>query len=159
MYQKLEEYSPLLLKVALIFLALPALFIFGFIGYNIIAGLANGLAPWFLYPVYILVMAAAALFTYTLIPSFQVVLAYEKSSLFTEETYQRVHQIMSRLFIITVLFFIQLPFWFMIAQWDDAPGLIVIMSYVMGIAFTLTLLAALSKRVISEKMDIKKIDD
>ncbi|MEC9484512.1 MAG: DUF2975 domain-containing protein [Candidatus Izemoplasma sp.] len=155
MYQKLEMYSPLLLKIALIFLAFPALFLFGFIGYNVVLGLVDGLAPWFLYPVYILVMAAAALFTYTLVPSFQVVLAYEKNALFTEETYQRVHQIMSRLFIITVIFFIQLPYWFIIAQWDDAPGLILIMSYVMGIAFTLTLLAALCKRILAEKINLK----
>lgn len=152
MYQKLEEYSSLLLKIALFFLSLPAFFIFGFIGYNIFLGLSDGMEPWFLYPVYLLVMFAAAVFIYTLIPSFQLVIAYENNSLYTIETLQKVHQIMSRLFIITITFLIQLPFWFLIAQWDDAPGLIIIMGYVMGIAFTLTLLAALCKRILAEKL-------
>lgn len=155
MYKKLEAYSPLLLKIAFVFLSLPAIFIFGYIGYSIILGMAEGFEQWFLYPVYLLLMASSIVFAFALIPSFQIVVLFEHKSLFSDKALKLMHQIMSRLLIITILFFVQMPFWYLIAQWDDAPGLIIIMGYVMGIAFTITLIASLFKRIISENISKK----
>lgn len=148
MYHKLEEHSTLLLKVCFVFLSLPAIFIFCFIGYNIIVGLIDGFPLWFLYPVYLLVMVAAVIFIFTLIPSFKVVVLYEKDMLFTHEAATLMNHIMKRLCYITVIFVIQLPFWFLIAQWDDAPGLIIVVGYVAGIAFTLALIALILRQII-----------
>jgi len=150
MYQLLEKYSTLLLKVCFGFLSLPAIFIFCFLGYHIIIGLIDGNPLWFLYIVYFLVMSAAVIFIFTLIPSFKVVTLYEKDQLFSQDAAKLMNLIMKRLGYITILFLIQLPFWYMIAQWDDAPGIIIIISYIMGIAFTLTLIASVLKQIIEK---------
>lgn len=147
MFDTLEKHSPLLLKIAILFLFLPAIFIFSFLGYNIILGIQNGFPIWYLYLVYSLVMIASIIFIFTLIPSYKVIRLYEIDLLYKDETAKLMNQIMSRFFLITLTFAIQMPFWYLIAQWDDAPGLIIVMSYVTGIAFTLTLLAAFFKQI------------
>lgn len=148
MVQLLEKYSTLLLKVCFGFLSLPAIFIFYFLGYNIIIGMKDGFAIWFLYIVYFLVMGTAVIFIFALIPSFKVATLYEKDQLYSQDAVKLMNLIMKRFSYITILFLIQIPFWYMIAQWDDAPGIIIIMSYVTGIAFTLTLIASVLKQII-----------
>ncbi|MEC9484811.1 MAG: hypothetical protein UMR38_02910 [Candidatus Izemoplasma sp.] len=136
MFNLLGKYSPVLLKIAIFFLALPALFIIGFLVYNIITGVLTTISMWYLYPIYGFVSMAAIVFIFALWTSYQIVLLVGKNNFKSDQGYTGCHQLMTRLFLIDVLFFVQMPFWFMVADGEDAPGLIILMAYITGSIFT-----------------------
>lgn len=153
MMKQLEIYTPLLLKIALCILAIPAIFAFFFIGYQVIVGLTRGRAPWFLYPPFILMMVACIPYLYAIKPAIQLVTSVEKKQLFEEKSLVHLTHIMFAFGIIGCLILVEMPFWFLVAQWDDAPGLILMMGFIMGLAFTIALFMILFKKVVAEGIE------
>ncbi len=148
MIEKIESHAPFLLKIALIVLAIPGVFAFGFIGYNVIRGLVEGGGVWYLYPPFIIFMVSCVPYVYALIPSYRLVEKIENNSFFDHQTLVELTRIMIAGGLIGLLFLIAMPFWYLVAQWDDAPGLIVIMGFIMGLAFIISLFAMTLKKVV-----------
>jgi Protein of unknown function (DUF2975) len=60
---------------------------------------------------------------------------------------------------ISGLYTIALPLLYVIAEWDDAPALILIGLVIAGASFVVAVFAALLKRLLQEAIDIKKEND
>lgn len=152
MMQKIENLAPLLLKIAVIVLAITGVFAFGFVGYNVIRGLIEGGGVWFVYPLFIIFMVSCIPFVYAMIPSYRLVERIENDSFFDHRSLLELTHIMISGALVGLLFLIEMPFWYLVAQWDDAPGLIVIMGFIMGLAFTVSFFAMALKKIVRSGM-------
>ncbi len=145
--------SPLLLTISLVCFSLPALFFIGFIGYNLLSGTLQGISPWYLYPIYFLMIVIFSIFLYALVPSYHLVTRIKNNQFITEESLSLLHKIMMSAFVITILFIIEWPFWYLVAENDDAPGLILLILYVTSLSFTVSVFALALKRVIRNQLN------
>jgi hypothetical protein len=60
---------------------------------------------------------------------------------------------------ISGLYVVIIPFVFMIAEWDDAPGLVLINLVIIGASMVIAVFAAVLQRLLQEAIDIKTEND
>lgn len=148
------QYHIVALKVATIWLSVPAIVVVGVLLYHIITGLENGPALWVFYPLYGLIMISSIVYLMTFIPAYKLIIQYQNDEVFEDPSIHFVKQMMIRFFIITVVQILQLPFWFIIAELDDAPGLILVVSYITGISGTVTIILRVIQDVMRRQKEI-----
>lgn len=86
------------------------------------------------------------------------VLAYNNKA-FSEISVVSLRKIKYCGFIISCLYVLALPLVYVIAEWDDAPGLIIVGMAMVGAPFTIAVFAAVLQRLLKEAIDIKSEND
>ena len=148
----MERASTLLLKIAVFLLGIPAaaLIVFGLP--SLIKNPINETYAHILYPIVIGVYL-------TTIPFLKLLIFIDHSQAFSQTSVFALKKIKFCALIISGVYVIILPFIYLVADLDDAPGLIVIGMVVIFAAFVISVFAALLQRLLQQAIEIKTEND
>lgn len=157
----MKRGTTLFLKMAVILIGLPILAICIFF----VPGMANFAAE--LYPdhrylkylVYIDMYAAAIPFYVALYQAFKLLNYIDENSAFSDRSVTALKNIKHCGFVISLLYVAGLPLFYLIAEKDDAPGLIVIGMVIVFAAMVISVFAAVLQRLLQEAIRIKSEND
>lgn len=147
----IKKGTTIFLKAAIILMALPvlALSIWGLI--YLIKYPANKEYAYLLYPIVGGVYLASIPYYFALYQSFRLLCLIDRNQAFSNLSVIALKKIKYCGLIISALFVVLMPFAFMVAEKDDAPGLII---FAMVPIFT-----AILARLLKEAIDIKSEND
>lgn len=156
--------STLFLKVAVIFIGIPvlALCIFVLLQIAMIAFEEFKKGAQLAYIVFgiLLVMYVSAIpFYFALYQALKLLGYIDKNQAFSLVSVTALKKIKQCAITISVLYVVALPLIYIIAEWDDAPGLIIIGMVMVGAPFVIAVFAAVLQRLLKEAIDIKSEND
>lgn len=155
----MKQVSTLFLKIAVMLIGIPilALCIFS------LPWLANNpVNPDYahiLYPVLIIMYVSMLPFFIALYQAFRLLIYIDKSKAFSELSVRALKNIKYCAIIISVLYAVGMPFFYFIAEIDDAPGIILIGLVVIFASMVIAVFAAVLQKLLKEAIDIKSEND
>ena len=157
----MKRGSTFFLKVAVILIGIPVLALCIFLVPEI-ASFAAELYPDFTsiqYLVFIIFYAAAIPFYFALYQAFKLLNYIEKNKAFSELSVRVLKNIKYCAIIISSLFVVGLPIFYLIAEKDDAPGIIVIGLVLIFASMVIAVFAAVLQSLLKEAIAIKSEND
>ncbi|MFY0758822.1 DUF2975 domain-containing protein [Metabacillus dongyingensis] len=155
----MKHGSTLFLKIAVFLIGTPvlALCIFG------LPWLANNPAnpdyAHILYPILIGMYVSAIPFYIALYTAFKLLSYIDKNQAFSELSVKALKKIKFCAITISGLYVVIMPFVFLVADLDDAPGLIIIGMVPIFASMVIAVFAAVLQRLLQEAIDIKSEND
>ena len=155
----MKHGSTLFLKIAVFFIGTPvlALCIFG------LPWLANNPAnpdyAYILYPILIGMYVSAIPFYIALYQAFKLLGYIDKNQAFSELSVKALKKIKFCAMTISGLYVVIIPFVYLVAELDDAPGLIIIGMVPIFASMVIAVFAAVLQRLLQEAIDIKSEND
>ena len=105
-------------------------------------------------------MYVSAIPFYTaLYQAFKLLTYIDKNQAFSQMSVEALRKIKNCAITISGLYVVIIPFVFMIAEWDDAPGLVLIGLVIIGASMVIAVFAAVLQRLLQEAIDIKTEND
>ncbi|WP_035001384.1 DUF2975 domain-containing protein [Bhargavaea cecembensis] len=160
----MKKGSTLLLKLTVIVMGIPVLLIavlilpkivleaMGFIG--------EGMQlPWIVLSLMAIMYISAIPFYMALYQALKLLGYIDRNEAFSELSVGSLKKIRNCAFTISGLYAVALPFIFMIAEWDDAPGLALIGLVIVGASLVIAVFAAVLQRLLKQAIDIKQEND
>ena len=155
----MKRGTTLFLKIAVILIGIPilALGIFG------LTWLPNNPAnPDYaniLYPIIIGMYVSAIPFYFALYQAFKLLCYIDKNKAFSQISVKALKNIKYCAITISTLYVVILPFVFLVAEKDDAPGLIIIGMVPIFASMVVAVFAAVLEKLLGEAIDIKSEND
>ncbi|EEL51823.1 DUF2975 domain-containing protein [Bacillus mycoides] len=155
----MKQVSTLFLKIAVMLIGIPilALCIFG------LTWLANHpVHPNYahiLYPILIIMCVSAIPFFIALYQAFQLLSYIDKNKAFSKLSVRALKNIKYCAITISILYMIGMPFFYFLAEMDDAPGIIVIGLVISFASMVIAVFAAVLQKLLKEAIDIKSEND
>ncbi|WHX98539.1 DUF2975 domain-containing protein [Neobacillus sp. DY30] len=112
-----------------------------------------------LYPIVIGMYVSAIPFFGALVQAFKLLSYIDKNQAFSDLSVKALKNIKICAITISVLYVIILPFVFLVAELDDAPGLIIIGMVPVFASMVIAVFAAVLQRLLKEAIDIKSEND
>lgn len=153
--------TTLFLKIAVILIGIPVLALCIFFVPEI-ANFAAELYPdnsFLKYLVFIDLYAAAIPFYFALYQAFNLLSYIDKNKAFSELSVRALKNIKYCAIIISSLLVLGMPLFYLIAEKDDAPGIIVIGLVIIFASMVIAVFAAVLQRLLQEAIDIKSEND
>ncbi|MFJ7850026.1 DUF2975 domain-containing protein [Peribacillus sp. NPDC097206] len=160
----MKRSSTLFLKVAVIFIGTPVLALCLFVLPQI-ANEANEAAnrgwdlAYVVYGILVVMYLSVIPFYFALYQSFTLLRYIDKNQAFSELSVRALKKIKNCALIISGLYVIGLPFVFILAENDDAPGLILVGMVMIFAPMVIAVFAALLQRLLQEAIEIKSEND
>lgn len=157
----MKQVSTLFLKIAVILIGLPILALCVFVVPNI-AEFAAELMPdiTYLKPlVFIYFYLTAIPFYFALYQAFKLLSYIDKNKAFSELSIKALKTIKYCAMTISILYVVGMPLFYFMAEFDDAPGIIVIGLIVIFASMVITVFAAVLQRLLQEAIDLKSEND
>ncbi|MBB3112610.1 hypothetical protein FHS18_004711 [Paenibacillus phyllosphaerae] len=157
----MKRGSTLFLKLAVILMGLPVLALCIFLVPNL-ASYAAELYPdhtYLKYLVYIDLYASAIPFYIALYQTFMLLGYIDQNKAFSELSVRVLKTIKQCALIISGVYVIGLPLFYLIAERDDAPGLILLGMGLIFASLVIAVFAAVLQRLLQEAIDIKSEND
>ncbi|WP_277585224.1 DUF2975 domain-containing protein [Psychrobacillus antarcticus] len=160
----MKRGSTLFLKLAVILMGIPVLAMCLFLLPQI-ANEANEAAErgsdlaFVVYGLLMVMYVSAVPFYIALYQSFNLVSYIDKSQAFSELSVIAITKIKICAIIISGLYVVALPFVFILAQVDDAPGLVIVGMIPIFASMVIAVFAAVLQRLLKEAIDIKEEND
>lgn len=155
----MKKGTTIFLKLAVILMGLPVL-VLSIVGLiELVKNPANKDYAYMLYPIVIGIYLSSLPYYFALYQSFKLLLFIDKGQAFSELSVLALRKIKFCGIIISILFMVLLPFVFMVAELDDAPGLIIIGMLPVFTAMVVGVFAAVLERLLKEAIDIKSLND
>ncbi|MGE1166113.1 DUF2975 domain-containing protein [Peribacillus simplex] len=153
--------TTLFLKIAVILIGIPVLALCIFL----VPGIANFAAE--LYPdmtylkylVFIDLYASAIPFYFALYQAFKLLSFIDKNKAFSELSVRALKKIKYCAITISSLYVAGMPLFYLMAEMDDAPGIILIGLVVIFASMVIAVFAAVLQRLLQEAIDIKSEND
>ncbi|MCC3357031.1 DUF2975 domain-containing protein [Bacillus sp. REN16] len=160
----MKQSSTLFLKFAVIVMGIPilALCIFGLpkIATVAIGEVADGSTlGYMVLGILTLMYISAVPYYIALFQAFKLLNYIDKGIAFSDQSVSALKKIRNCAITISVLYLAGLPFVFIVAQWDDAPGLVLIGMVVVGASMVIAVFAAVLKKLLQEAIRIKTEND
>ncbi|KKI90872.1 membrane protein [Bacillus sp. SA1-12] len=160
----MKQVSTLFLKVAVFFIGLPILalciFLLPQIASEAIEQAANGSQLAYVVFGLLLIMYGSTIpFYVALFQTLRLLSYIDKNQAFSELSVRALKKIKNCAITISGLYVVALPFVYIIAEWDDAPGLIVIGLVIIGASMVIAVFAAVLQKLLKEAIDIKSEND
>ncbi|MBJ9989645.1 DUF2975 domain-containing protein [Paenibacillus sp. S28] len=157
----MKRVSTLFLKVAVFLIGMPILALCIFV----VPGIANFAAE--LYPdhaylkylVFVDLYASAVPFYLALYQSFRLLIYIDRNEAFSELSVSALKNIKYCAVAISILYVAGLPLLYLIAEADDAPGVILIGLVIIFASMVIAFFAAVLQRLLKEAIDIKSEND
>ncbi|QPA32685.1 DUF2975 domain-containing protein [Thermaerobacillus caldiproteolyticus] len=155
----MKQRSTLFLKIAVFIIGTPvlALCIFG------LPWLANNpVNPDYahiLYPILIIMYVSVIPFFVALYQAFKLLSYIDKNKAFSEISVKSLNKIKYCAITISGLYVVGMPFFYILAELDDAPGIILIGLVVIFASMVIAVFAAVLQRLLQEAIDIKSEND
>lgn len=160
----MKRGTTLFLKLAVIFIGIPVLalciFLLPQLAYE--ASEAAGRGWDFAYVVYsiLAVMYISVIpFYFALYQTFKLLNFIDKNQAFSEISVRALKKIKYCAIIISGLYAVALPFVFIMAEIDDAPGLVIVGMIPIFASIVIAVFAAVLQRLLKEAIDIKEEND
>ncbi|MFB3162517.1 putative RDD family membrane protein YckC [Bacillus niacini] len=112
-----------------------------------------------LYPIVIGMYVSAIPFFGALVQAFKLLSYIDKNQAFSELSVKALKNIKIYALIISGLYVVILPFVFLVAELDDAPGLVIIGMVPVFASMVIAVFAAVLQRLLKEAIDIKSEND
>ncbi|WP_138752138.1 DUF2975 domain-containing protein [Paenibacillus sinopodophylli] len=157
----MKRGTTLFLKLAVIIIGIPALALYIFLMPEI-GNFAHELYPdmaYLKYLIYIDLYATAIPFYLALYQAFKVLSYIDKNVAFSELSVRALKKIKYCAIGFSSLFVLGLPLFYLIAEKDDAPGIIVIGLVMVFASMVIAVFAAVLQRLLKEAVDIKSEND
>lgn len=155
----MKQGSTLFLKLAVILMSIPVLAL----GIFALPWLAkNPVNPDYdhiLYPILVGMFLSAIPFFIALYQSFKLLGYIDRNQSFSGLSVKALRNIKSCALIISGLYLVMLPFVFMVADLDDAPGLIFVGMIPIFAALVIAVFAAVLQRLLQDAIHIKSEND
>lgn len=155
----MKQGTTLFLKVAVILIGVPVLAscIFG------LAWLANNPVnpnyAYILYPIVIGIYLSVLPFFFALYQAFKLLSYIDMSNAFSDLSVKALKNIKYCAFIISALYVVMMPFVYLFAEKDDAPGLIIIAMVPLFASLVVAVFAAVLQKLLEEAIEIKTEND
>ena len=157
----MKRGSTLFLKIVVILIGLPVLALCLFVVPKI-AEFAAELYPnitLMKYFIFIDLYLAAIPFYFALFQAFKLLSYIDKNIAFSELSVNALKKIKFSAIAISVLYVLGLPLFYLIANMDDAPGIIVIGLVLIFASMVIAVFAAVLEMLLKEAIDIKSEND
>ncbi|WP_028550786.1 DUF2975 domain-containing protein [Paenibacillus sp. UNC451MF] len=155
----MKQGSTLFLKIAVILIGTPVLAL-------CILGLPwlvnNPVNPDYahiLYPIIVGVYVSAIPFYIALYKAFRLLSYIDKNKAFSQISVEALKNIKYFAITISSLYVVMMPFIYLVAEKDDAPGLIIIGMVPIFASMVIAVFAAVLQRLLQEAIDIKSEND
>ncbi|MEK4366766.1 DUF2975 domain-containing protein [Paenibacillus amylolyticus] len=155
----MKRGTTIFLKLAVLLIGVPilALYIFG------IPWLANNpVNPNYagaLYPIVIIMYVSVIPFIVALYQAFRLLSYIDKNEAFSLMSVKSLKTIKYCAIVISSLYFVMLPFVYVVAEKDDAPGLILMGMVPVFASLVIAVFSAVLQRLLQEAIDIKSEND
>lgn len=157
----MERGTTLFLKLAVILIGIPILALCIFIVPEI-ANFAAEMFPdigYLNFLVFIYFYTTAIPFYFALYQAFKLLSYIDQNIAFSELSVKALKHIKYSAFTISILYVLGMPFWYIMAEIDDAPGLIVIGLIIIFASSVIAVFAAVLQRLLQEAINIKSEND
>ena len=157
----MKRGSTLFLKIAVILIGIPVLALCIFLVPEI-ANFAAELYPdiaYIKYLVFIDLYASAIPFYFALYQAFKLLSYIDKNKAFSELSVKALKNIKYCAITISILYVAGMPLFYLMAEIDDAPGIIVIGLVIIFASMVIAVFAAVLQRLLQEAIDIKSEND
>ncbi|MGE7758723.1 DUF2975 domain-containing protein [Peribacillus sp. NPDC097895] len=157
----MKQVSTTFLKIAVILIGMPVLALCIFLVPEI-AKFAAELYPdmaFLKYLVLIDLYASAIPFYFALYQAFKLLSYIDKNKAFSELSVRSLKTIKNCAITISGLYVVGMPLFYLIAEMDDAPGIILIGLVVIFASMVIAVFAAVLQRLLQEAIDIKSEND
>ncbi|OZT76654.1 DUF2975 domain-containing protein [Salinicoccus roseus] len=155
----MERGSSLFLKAAVILMALPVLVGAGFAIYFLLRNPFNPEYAMILYPIVIGVLLTVIPFIFALYQSFKLLNYIDGKKAFSDLSVKALKKIKFAAFSISLIYAIILPFIYIVAEIDDAPGIILMGMVPIFAALVVGVFAAVLQKLLNEAINIKSEND
>lgn len=156
----MKKGSTLLLKAAVILMGVPvaalAIILFLQIGTIAIAEALSGATLGYVI-LGILMMMYVSMIPYyaALVQTYKLLTYIDLNQAFSNLSVAALKKIKRYAFMIAGIYFIMSPLVFVVAQWDDAPGLVIVGMMPVFAAFTIGIFSAVLQRLLKEAIEMK----
>jgi hypothetical protein len=157
----MKRGTTLFLKIAVILIGIPVLALCIFLVPEL-GGFAAELYPdsaYLKYLVFIDLYATTIPFYFALFQAFKLLSYIDKNEAFSELSVRALKKIKYCAIIISGLFVVGMPLFYLIAEKDDAPGMIVIGLILIFASIVIAVFAAVLQMLLKEAIDIKSEND
>lgn len=157
----MKQGSTLFLKTAVILMGIPVLamciFLVPEIG-NFAAELYPDIA-YIKYLVFINLYTTAIPYYFALYQTFKLLNYIDKNNAFSELSVKALKNIKYSALAISVLYVLGMPLFYLVAERDDAPGIIIIGMIIIFASMVIAVFAAVLQRLLKDAIDIKSEND
>jgi Protein of unknown function (DUF2975) len=157
----MKRGTTLFLKIAVILIGIPVLAMCIFLVPEI-ANFTAKLYPdiaYIKYLVFIDLYAAAIPFYFALYQAFKLLSYIDKNKAFSELSVRALKNIKFCAISISILYVVGMPLFYLIAEKDDAPGIILIGMVIIFASMVIAVFSAVLQRLLQEAIDIKSEND
>ncbi|AXN37254.1 DUF2975 domain-containing protein [Peribacillus butanolivorans] len=157
----MKRGTTLFLKIAVILIGIPVLALCIFLVPEI-AKFAAELYPDMTYIKYLVLIdlyASAIPFYFALFQAFKLLSYIDKNKAFSELSVRALTKIKYCAITISILYVVGMPLFYLIAELDDAPGVILIGLVIIFASMVIAVFAAVLQRLLQEAIDIKSEND
>ncbi|MEC0694760.1 DUF2975 domain-containing protein [Bacillus atrophaeus] len=157
----MKRGTTLFLKIALFLIGIPVLALCIFLVPEI-ANFAAELYPDIVYIKYLVLInlyASAIPFYFALYQAFKLLSYIDKNKAFSELSVKALKNIKYCAITISILFVMGMPLFYLMAEKDDAPGIILIGLVVIFASMVIAVFAAVLQKLLKEAIDIKSEND
>ncbi|MFF5396224.1 DUF2975 domain-containing protein [Peribacillus butanolivorans] len=157
----MKRGTTLFLKIAVILIGIPVLALCIFLVPEI-AKFAAELYPDMTYIKYLVLIdlyASAIPFYFALYQAFKLLSYIDKNKAFSELSVRALKKIKYCAITISILYVVGMPLFYLIAELDDAPGIILIGLVIIFASMVIAVFAAVLQRLLQEAIDIKSEND
>ena len=155
----MKRGSTIFLKIAVFLIGSPVLALGIFELYWLVKNPANPDYAHILYPIVIGIYVSVIPFFVALSQAFKLLSYIDKNQAFSELSVKALQNIKFCAMTISGLYVVILPFVFLGAQLDDAPGLIIIGMVPVFASMVIAVFAAVLQKLLQEAIDIKSEND
>ncbi|MCC0768107.1 DUF2975 domain-containing protein [Bacillus pacificus] len=157
----MKQGSTLFLKTAVILMGIPVLAMCIFLVPNI-GNFAAELYPemaYIKYLVFINLYATAIPYYFALYQTFKLLNYIDKNNAFSELSVKALKNIKYSALAISVLYVLGMPLFYLVAERDDAPGIIIIGMIIIFASMVIAVFAAVLQRLLKDAIDVKSEND
>lgn len=157
----MKRGTTLFLKIAVIIIGIPVLALCIFLVPEI-ANFAAELYPDYTYMKYLVLIdlyATALPFYFALYQAFKLLSYIDKNKAFSELSVRALKNIKYCAITFSSLYVVGMPLFYLMAEIDDAPGIIVIGMVMIFASMVIAVFAAVLQRLLQEAIDIKSEND
>ncbi|MEH7383797.1 DUF2975 domain-containing protein [Bacillus sp. JJ1521] len=155
----MKRGSTLFLKLAVFLMGIPVLALCIFVLFELVKNPVNPDYDHILYPVVIGMFISVIPFFVALYQAFKLLSYIDKNQAFSQISVVALKNIKFCAIVISVLYAIILPFVYMVAELDDAPGLIIVGMVPIFASMVIAVFAAVLQRLLQEAINIKSEND
>ena len=155
----MKRGTTLFLKLAVISIGIPVLTLCIFLVYWLVNNPVNPNYAYILYPILIALYTSVAPFYIALYQAFTLLSYIDKNKAFSPISIKALSNIKYCAITISMLYVIIMPFVYLLANKDDAPGLIIIGMIPLFTSIIIAVFSAVLKRLLQEVIEIKSEND